>query len=52
MSQQTSFTISRAPVSVRKMIQILGEPAILAGISVTTVLAGLGTWYYYSKKSK
>lgn len=51
MSQQTSFSISRAPVSVRKMVKIIRDPVIFTGIAAVTVMVGFGTWYYYSNRS-
>ncbi|GAA5802106.1 hypothetical protein EDC94DRAFT_609701 [Helicostylum pulchrum] len=47
MAQQTSPTLSRAPVSIRKMIQIISDPVIYTSIGAVTALVGFGTWYYY-----
>ncbi|KAG2194968.1 hypothetical protein INT47_002824 [Mucor saturninus] len=45
---QPSLTISRAPVSIRRMGQILRDPVIFTSIAAVTAIAGFGTWYYYS----
>ncbi|RCH90324.1 hypothetical protein CU097_012603, partial [Rhizopus azygosporus] len=43
-------TLFRAPVSVRKMVKILQDPAIFASIAAITVVGSLGTWFYYFRK--
>lgn len=52
MAQQTSPTLSRAPVSIRKMIQIISDPVIYTSIGAVTALVGFGTWYYYFNRRK
>jgi hypothetical protein len=47
MSQLTNPSLSRAPVSIRKMVQIIQDPVILTSIATFTTLVGFGTWYYY-----
>ncbi|CAO3697692.1 unnamed protein product [Rhizopus microsporus] len=43
-------TLFRAPVSVRKMVKILQDPAIFASIAAITVVGSVGTWFYYFRK--
>ncbi|KAI8047191.1 uncharacterized protein B0P05DRAFT_566679 [Gilbertella persicaria] len=51
MSQLTSPSISRAPVSVRKMAHILKEPFILSSIAtVGALVLGVGSWYYLTRQ--
>lgn len=51
MGQQTSPSLSRAPMSIRKMVQIIKDPVIFTTITTVTALAAFGAWYYYSNKS-
>ncbi|KAG1151929.1 hypothetical protein G6F37_005000 [Rhizopus arrhizus] len=50
MTNYNPPTLSRAPVSVRKMVQILRDPVIFTSVATITVISTLGTWYYYSRK--
>ncbi|KAI8366879.1 hypothetical protein BD560DRAFT_400344 [Blakeslea trispora] len=48
MSQLNNLSISRGPVSVRKMTQILKDPVVLTSIiTASAIVAGFGSWYYY-----
>lgn len=50
MTQQTGPTLSRVPVSVRKMVQIVSDPLISSTIATITALVTFGTWYYYATR--
>jgi hypothetical protein len=52
MSQLTNPSLSRAPVSIRKMVQIIRDPVILTSIATVSTLVGFGAWYYYSTRRK
>jgi hypothetical protein len=52
MAQSTNPALSRAPVSVRKLIQIVSDPAIFGGIAASFALASIGAYLYYSSKRK
>ncbi|RCH87323.1 hypothetical protein CU098_001538, partial [Rhizopus stolonifer] len=45
-------TLSRAPVSVRKMVQILKDPVIFTSVTTIAIIGTLSTWFYYSRKDK
>ncbi|KAI8978038.1 hypothetical protein BDB01DRAFT_800542 [Pilobolus umbonatus] len=48
MTQQTQFTINRAPASIRKLAHIIKDPIVFTSVvSVTIGLLGISTWYYY-----
>ncbi|CAO3675441.1 unnamed protein product [Rhizopus stolonifer] len=43
-------TLSRAPVSVRKMVQILKDPVIFTSVTTVAIIGTLSTWFYYLRK--
>lgn len=50
MSQLTSPSLSRAPASVRKIVQIIRDPVILTSLVTVTALVSFGTYYYSTRR--